>query len=221
MSREPFRRLTAIAAPLRRLNVDTDAIIPGTQLLKVAKGGFGDGLFYNWRHREDGTEEPEFLLNRPPYRDAKILIAGHNFACGSSREVAVWALRDFGFRCVIAPSFGNIFYSNALRNGLLPVVLAEEDCESIADEVEASHGSGLVTVDLEANEIASPSGRTFRFSIPELYRHALLDALDPISATLRFRDDIVAYEKRDRSERSWAYFDSQTSDSGSVEEKDT
>ena len=205
---QPFRELTAVAAPLRRLNVDTDAITPGSQLLKVSvtKEGYGGCLFYNWRHREDGSEEPDFVLNKAPYRHAKILLAGHNFACGSSREVAVWALRDYGFRCVIAPSFGNIFYSNAFKNGLLPVTLGEEDVEAIADEVEHQHGNEPVTVDLEHNHVISPSGRLFVFRVPEIYRQALLDGLDPISATLRFADDIVAFQTQDRRKRAWAYF---------------
>jgi 3-isopropylmalate/(R)-2-methylmalate dehydratase small subunit len=205
---QPFRKVTAVAAPLRRVNVDTDAITPGSQLLKVsvAKNGYGPCLFYNWRHREDGTEEPDFVLNKPAYRTASILLAGHNFACGSSREVAVWALRDYGFRCVIAPSFGNIFYSNALKNGLLPVVLAEEDVEAIADEVEQSKAAGLVTVDLESGEVVSPYGNVYGFKIAENHRQALLHGLDAISATLRFADKIVAFQERDRRRRAWAYF---------------
>ena len=205
---EPFRKLTAVAAPLRRLNVDTDAIIPGAQLLKVSvsKAGFGQGLFYNWRHRADGSEDPAFVLNRPPYREAKILLAGHNFACGSSREVAVWALRDYGFRCVIAPSFGAIFYANTFKNGVLPVILPEEVVESLADEVEQSQGQGLVTVDLEARQVISPSGAAYAFELAEIHRQALLDGLDAISATLRFSDSILAFQKKDRARRPWAYF---------------
>lgn len=205
---QPFRKLTAVAAPLRRVNVDTDAIAPGSQLLKVsvAKSGYGPCLFYNWRHREDGTEEPDFVLNKPAYRTASILLAGHNFACGSSREVAVWALRDYGFRCVIAPSFGNIFYSSAVQNGLLPVVIAEEDVEAVADEVEQSKAAGLVTVDLASCEVVSPYGNVYRFSIAENHRQALLHGLDAISATLRFADRIVAFQQQDRRKRAWAYF---------------
>lgn len=205
---QPFRKLTAVAAPLRRVNVDTDAITPGAQLLKVAvkKDGYGSCLFYNWRHREDGTEEPDFVLNKPAFRTASILLAGHNFACGSSREVAVWALRDYGFRCVIAPSFGNIFYSNALKNGLLPVVIAEEDVEAIADEVEQAKNPGLVTVDLESCRVTSPYGNTYRFRIAENHRQALLHGLDAIAATLRFADRIVAFQEEDRRRRPWAYF---------------
>ena len=206
MSRQAFVRLEAVAAPLRRLNVDTDAIIPGTQLLKVAKGGFGNGLFYNWRHREDGSEDPDFVLNKPQYREAEILLAGHNFACGSSREVAAWALRDYGFRCVIAPSFGNIFYSNALKNGLLPVILPEDEVDAMCDEVEASQGRGKLLVDLPAQTVTSPSGKRLPFRVPDIYRQAMIDALDPISATLRFRDDIISFQNHDRTARHWAYF---------------
>lgn len=205
---KPFKKITAVAAPLRRVNVDTDAITPGAQLLKVSvtKEGYGQCLFYNWRHREDGTEEPQFVLNQEPYRNAEILLAGHNFACGSSREVAVWALRDYGFRCVVAPSFGNIFYSNTFKNGLLPVVIPEEDVEFIAGEVEASRGAGRVTVDLEENKVVSPSGRVFEFRVAEIHRQALLHGLDAISATLRFADEIVRFQAEDRQRRPWAYF---------------
>jgi 3-isopropylmalate/(R)-2-methylmalate dehydratase small subunit len=205
---QAFRRLTAIAAPLRRVNVDTDALSPGSELLKVAvsKRGYGECLFHHWRYREDGTEDPGFVLNREPYRAAGILLAGHNFGCGSSREVAVWALRDYGFRCVIAPSFGNILYGNMLKNGLLPVVLPEDDVERIADEVEARGGVQAVTVDLEANQVLSPSGCVYSFRVPEIYRQALLDGLDAIAATLRFREAILAFQERDRARRPWAYF---------------
>jgi 3-isopropylmalate/(R)-2-methylmalate dehydratase small subunit len=203
---QPFTHLTGVAAPLKRVNVDTDAIIPGAQLLKVAKGGFGQGLFYNWRHQADGSEDPDFVLNKPPYREAKILLAGHNFACGSSREVAAWALRDWGFRAVIAPSYGAIFYANALKNGLLPVIIPEEDVEALAQEVEESQGRGLVGVDLEARVVTSPSGRTFPFTLAENHRQALLHGLEPIAATLRFKDEIVAFQGADRARRPWAYF---------------
>jgi 3-isopropylmalate/(R)-2-methylmalate dehydratase small subunit len=214
-----FRSITSTAAPLRRLNVDTDAIAPGSQLLKVAvtKTGYGACLFYNWRFREDGSEEPEFVLNKPQYRQARILLAGHNFACGSSREVAVWALRDYGFDCVIAPSFGNIFYSNMFKNGLLPVVIREEDVDLLCDEVEASQGTTPVTVDLVLNQVTSPSGRLFAFRIPEIHRQALLDGLDPIAATLRFSKDIVTYQAQDRRKRAWAYFDGPTITDASFE----
>lgn len=204
---QPFRSITGIVAPLRRVNVDTDAISPGSQLLKVsvAKTGYGPCLFYNWRHKEDGAEDPDFVLNKAPYRDATILLAGHNFACGSSREVAVWALRDYGFRCVIAPSFGSIFYANMFKNGLLPVTIDENDVEEIADEIEESQGAHPLTVSLEENRILGPSGTTYEFYVPEIYRRALLKGLDPISATLVFKEDIVEFQKADRVKRAWAY----------------
>ena len=205
---QPFRSITGIAAPLRRVNVDTDAISPGSQLMKVsvAKTGYGPCLFYNWRHREDGTEDPDFVLNKAPYRNATILLAGHNFACGSSREVAVWALRDYGFRCVIAPSFGNIFYANMFKNGLLPVTIDEGEVERIADEIEQAQGARPLTISLEDNRVVSPSGASYEFHVPEIYRHALLEGLDPISATLAFKNEIIAFQTADRTKRAWAYF---------------
>jgi 3-isopropylmalate/(R)-2-methylmalate dehydratase small subunit len=205
---QPFRSITGIAAPLRRVNVDTDAISPGSQLLKVsvAKTGYGACLFYNWRHDEDGTENQDFVLNKAAYRGATILLAGHNFACGSSREVAVWALRDYGFRCVIAPSFGGIFYANMFKNGLLPVTIDEGDVDEIADEIEETQGARPLTVNLETSQVIGPSGKTYQFRVPEIYRRALLDGLDPISATLAFTDDIIGFQAVDRAKRSWAYF---------------
>jgi 3-isopropylmalate/(R)-2-methylmalate dehydratase small subunit len=203
---EPFVRLTAVAVPLMRVNVDTDAIIPGTQLMKmsVSNKGFGWGLFYNWRYREDGSEDPEFVLNTEPYRNGRILIAGQNFACGSSREPAVWALRDYGFRCVIAPSYGSIFYANAPKNGVLPIILREDEVRTLADEVERSNSHEL-SVDLESCEVVSPSQKRYRFSLIEIYRQALLHGLDPIAATLRFSEEIGNFQKVDEKRRSWAY----------------
>lgn len=203
---EPFVRLTAVALPLMRVNVDTDAIIPGTQIMKmsVSNQGFGSGLFYNWRYRADGAEEPEFVLNKAEYRASKILLAGHNFACGSSREPAVWALRDYGIRCVIAPSYGNIFYANAPKNGVLPVVLPERDVIAIAGEVEKSAAHEL-TVDLEACEVISPAQNRHPFRLIELYRQGLLKGLDPIAATLHFSADIANFQAADAIRRPWAY----------------
>jgi 3-isopropylmalate/(R)-2-methylmalate dehydratase small subunit len=206
MIMEPFVRLTAIAVPLMRKNVDTDAIIPGTQIMKmsVSNQGFGGTLFYNWRYRADGSEDPDFILHIEPFRRGKILIAGQNFACGSSREPAVWALRDYGFRCVIAPSFGNIFYANAPKNGVLPVILPEAEVEALAAEVGRSNSHEL-TVDLERCEVISPEQNHHRFGLIEIYRQALLHGLDPIAATLRFSDDIAQFQKIDEGRRSWAY----------------
>jgi len=204
----PFRVHTGIAAPLLRVNVDTDCIIPGSELLQVAKTGFGEGLFAGWRYVKgpgDRTEDPDFVLNREPYRKATILLAGRNFACGSSRETAVWALRDFGFRAVIAPSFGFIFYANCFQNGVLAVELDDSAVEALARQVEESGGQAPVTVDLETCRVIAPDGRALGFTIAENYRLALLEGRDFIDTTLAFADDIAAYERRDRERRPWIH----------------
>jgi 3-isopropylmalate/(R)-2-methylmalate dehydratase small subunit len=203
---ERFTRLTGVAAPLMRHNVDTDAIIPGRELMKVTKTGYAEGLFANWRYTDgDRAEDPDFVLNRQPYRKAVILLAGHNFACGSSREVAAWALRDFGIRCVIAPSYGHIFHANCFRNSMLPVTLPIEQVEAIAAQVEQSGGRKPVTVDLESCTVTAPDGQQFSFTLAELARTALLEGLDAISSTLRYADRIAAYQARDRVRRPWVY----------------
>jgi 3-isopropylmalate/(R)-2-methylmalate dehydratase small subunit len=203
---ERFTSLTGVAAPLMRHNVDTDAIIPGRELMKVSKTGFAEGLFANWRYSDgERKEDPGFLLNRSPYRQAVILLAGHNFACGSSREVAAWALRDFGIRCVIAPSYGHIFHANCFRNGMLPVTLPIAQVEAIAAQVEQSGGQQPVTVDLESCTVTAPDGQRFPFTLADLHRTALLEGLDAISSTLRHADRIAAYQARDRARRPWVY----------------
>ena len=205
----PFRVHTGIAAPLLRVNVDTDCVIPGSELLKVAKTGFGEGLFAGWRYAKgaggDRTEDPTFVLNREPYRGATILLAGRNFACGSSRETAVWALRDFGFRAVIAPSFGFIFYANCFQNGVLAVELDDSAVEALARQVEESGGHAPLTVDLETCRVVAPDGRELGFTIAENYRLALLEGRDFIDTTLAFADDIAAFERRDRQRRPWIH----------------
>jgi len=206
----PFGVHTGIAAPLLRVNVDTDCIIPGSELLKVAKTGFGEGLFAGWRYAkgagsEDRTENLDFVLNRDPYRKATILLAGRNFACGSSRETAVWALRDFGFRCVIAPSFGFIFYANCFQNGVLAVELEDAAVEMLAREIEDSGGRATLTVDLERCRVIAPDGRELAFTIAENYRLALLDGRDFIDTTLAFEDEIASFERHDRERRPWIH----------------
>jgi 3-isopropylmalate/(R)-2-methylmalate dehydratase small subunit len=205
-----FTKLTGVAAPLMRDNVDTDAIIPGSQLLFVGKSGFSSGLFAEWRYdnasREDRKENPDFLLNHEPYRDAKILLAGVNFACGSSREPAVWALRDFGIRCIIAESYGHIFYASCFKNGLLPVTLPLEQVEELARQVNDSEGRDSVTVDLIESTVIAPDGQHFGFEVADMYRNALLEGLDDISATLRYKDEFDEFRQRDRRKRPWIYF---------------
>lgn len=155
---EPFTVLEGIAAPLLRPNINTDIVIRIERLRDLDQDKLGPYAFESWRYHRDGTEDPSFVLNRPPYRDARILIAGENFACGSSREAAVWALQGFGIRCVVAPSFGPIFFNNCFQNGVLPVVLPAKAVESLAAEVEATQGKGRVTIDLHRCVVVSPSG---------------------------------------------------------------
>ena len=206
---DKFIRLTAVAAPLLRSNIDTDAITPGDRLLRVQKTGYADALFANWRLQlsEDGQhrENPDFVLNQQPYDKAGILLAGPNFGCGSSRETAVWALRDWGIKTVIAPSFGAIFQANCFKNGLLPVVLPFEQIQTIAEQVFASDGEGKVTVDLQEGTVESPLGSSYSFSISEYQRAVLLKGLDPISAALLYREEIDVFQTRDGANRPWVY----------------
>jgi 3-isopropylmalate/(R)-2-methylmalate dehydratase small subunit len=206
---EPFRVHRGIAAPILRPNIDTDCVIPGNELLMVQKAGFGLGLFSTWRYTKvaDGerVENPDFILNREPYRRATILLAGRNFACGSSREPAVWALRDYGFRCVIAPSYGFIFYANCFKNGVLAVELPDADVERIARQVEDSGGRAEVTVDLERCRVIAPDGGELPFEVAENFRVGLLEGKDAIDSTLAFEADIDAFERRDRERRPWIH----------------
>lgn len=206
---QPFSRITAIAAPLLRANIDTDVIIPGDQFISAGPEGFGAGLFANWRYRvaADGSraEMPDFVLNQSPYRDAQILLAGPNFACGSSREAAVWALWDWGIRVVIAPSFGNIFYANCFRRGLLPIVLREEAVESIAEQVSRDPARNRVTVDLEASTVTAPLGSVHPFAIGRFYRGTLLKGLNAVAAVLEYATAIDRFQADDRVRRPWIY----------------
>lgn len=202
---EPFRTLEAIAAPLRRINIDTDAIIPSREMKRVSKDGLGDGLFAGWRYTQAGgrEENPEFVLNQRPYRDARILLAGDNFGCGSSREHAVWALKEWGIRAIVAPSFGAIFAANCVRNGLLPLVLDDDRVAALADHVSQDPAGHRVTIDLEARTLSAGSLH-YSFDIGEGERQMLLEGLDPIALTLRHASDIDAFEARDREARPWA-----------------
>lgn len=203
---EKFTIITGIAAPFMRRNIDTDAIIPGKELMKLAKSGYGGGLFGQWRYIDGKRKEnPDFILNKPTYRKAIILLAGANFGCGSSREAAVWALRDFGIRCVLASSFGSIFYYNCFKNSLLPVILPDNQVEELARQVEQSDGSGLVIVDLESCRVIAPNGQIFQFTVNKLQREMLLEGLDAIDATLRFEHEINAFQANDKLKRPWIY----------------
>jgi 3-isopropylmalate/(R)-2-methylmalate dehydratase small subunit len=203
---EKFTRLTAVAAPLLRINVDTDAIIPSREMKKVGKTGLAGGLFAGWRYLAPGSrdEDPAFVLNQPAYRAARILLTGLNFGCGSSREHAVWALHEWGIRCVIAPSYGAIFYGNCVRNGILPVVLDNARIEALAAEV-GRDPARPVTVDLVECRITAPDGSTVPFEVPPGDREVLLEGLDGIAVTLKRGAAIDDFAATDRTRRPWIY----------------
>ena len=205
---EPFTILTAVAAPLIRDNIDTDAIIPSREMKTVAKDGLSDGLFAGWRYLGIGGREPDrgFVLNDPAYAGARILLAGDNFGCGSSREHAVWALAEYGFRAILAPSFSPIFAANCVRNGLAPVVLAAAAVGHIAEQVEAEPQAKQVTVDLVRGVVIAPDGAESRFELEAEAREMLLEGLDGIDLTLKSKDRIAAFRANDRLIRPWIYF---------------
>ena len=201
---EPFRTLRGVAAPLMRQNVDTDVIIRVERLVGLERDALGPWAFESWRYGPDGAERPDFVLNQEPYRRAPILVAGDNFGCGSSREGAVWALVGQGIRCVIAPSFGDIFYGNCFQNGVLPINLPRQEVEALADEAKAAPEAEW-TIDLVARAITTPSGRQVPFAIDPQRREMLLDGLDQIGVTRRREAEIAAFQARDRRERPWIY----------------
>ena len=204
---DKFSTLTAIAAPLLRINVDTDAIIPSREMKRVSKDGLSEGLFAGWRYRTPGSREenPDFILNQEPYRHARILLSGINFGCGSSREHAVWALHEWGIRAIIAPSFGSIFQGNCVRNGIVPVVLENPIVESLAGQVAAGSGKHQLTVDLVASVVIAPDGLRHAFSVAKADREMLLEGLDSIAVTLKRDIEILAFRERDRTQRPWIY----------------
>lgn len=191
---EPFKKITSVVAPLDRVNVDTDAIIPKQFLKRIERTGFGQFLFYEWRFDEQENINPDFELNKPRYADAHILIARNNFGCGSSREHAPWALLDYGFNVVIAPSFADIFHNNCFKNGILPIVLPEETVDQLFKNVAEKEGYQL-TVDLENNKISDDEGLDISFSVNPYRRECLLQGLDDIGVTLMQEDKISEYEK--------------------------
>jgi 3-isopropylmalate/(R)-2-methylmalate dehydratase small subunit len=199
---EKFTTLTAIAAPLPLANVDTDKIIPARFLKTIKRTGLGVHLFDTLRYDDAGNERPDFVLNRAPYRQAEILVAHENFGCGSSREHAPWALLDFGIRCVIAPDFADIFHNNCFKNGVLPIRLPREICDTLMQDARLG-GNARLTVDLERQVIVRPNGETIRFEIDPFRRYLLLNGLDDIGQTLQHAPQIDAYERRQREEQSW------------------
>ena len=194
---EPFRVHQGIVAPLDRVNVDTDQIIPKQFLKRIERTGFGRFLFFDWRFIDGVRPDPDFELNAERYQGASILLTRDNFGCGSSREHAPWALLDYGFRAIIAPSYADIFYNNCFQNGILPVVLPSEAVDQLFDATAKTPGYTL-TVDLEKQEVRDASGLTFAFEIDEYRRHCLLEGLDNIALTLQYEDAITAYEEKRR-----------------------
>lgn len=201
---EPFSQHTGVLAPLDRANVDTDAIIPKQFLRKIERTGFGKHLFHEWRYLDyEGTREnPELVLNRPDYRSASILLARDNFGCGSSREHAPWALGDFGFRVIVAPSFADIFYNNRTKNGILPIRLKPSQVDELFAELGASPGLSA-TADLPVQTLSGPNGKSYAFEIDSFAKYCLINGLDQIGWTLQFEDRISAYETKLQDTRSW------------------
>jgi 3-isopropylmalate/(R)-2-methylmalate dehydratase small subunit len=210
---QAFTILSGLVAPLDRANVDTDAIIPKQFLKSIRRSGFGPNLFDEWRYLDHGEPEQDcsnrplnqaFILNQPRYKNAQILLARKNFGCGSSREHAPWALLDYGFRAVIAPSFADIFFNNCFKNGILPIILTEEDIEQLFQAVFANEGYQL-TVDLEKQQVISPDNKIFPFSVDEFRKHCLLNGLDDIGLTLQHADDIRRYESNRKQITPWLF----------------
>jgi 3-isopropylmalate/(R)-2-methylmalate dehydratase small subunit len=200
---EPFTKLEGVAAPLKIVNVDTDKIIPKQYLKTIKRTGLGQGLFAELRYDDEGNERPEFVLNQPAYRHAKILVAGDNFGCGSSREHAPWALLDFGIRCVISTSFADIFYNNCFKNGILPITVTPDQLDLLFDDAERGANATL-TVDLENQVIRGPDGGTITFDIDPFRKHCLLNGLDDVGLTMAKKPVIDGFESRLAEVRPWA-----------------
>jgi 3-isopropylmalate/(R)-2-methylmalate dehydratase small subunit len=199
---QKFTSLTGVAAPLDIRNVDTDMIIPKQYLKTIKRTGLGAGLFAELRYKDDGSENPDFVLNKPAYRKAQILVAEDNFGCGSSREHAPWALLDFGISCVISTSFADIFYNNCFKNGILPIVVSPEDLEKLLDDARRGANATL-SIDLEKQEIRGPDGGRISFDIDPFRKHCLLNGLDDIGLSLKKADKIESFEARAKAQRPW------------------
>ena len=204
--RKKFLSLSTAGVPLDRVNVDTDAIIPARYLKTIKRTGLGEGLFFAWRFDMDGKERPDFPLNHPSFRGGEVLVAGENFGCGSSREHAVWALMDFGFRAVIAPSFSDIFHNNCLKNGMLPVTLPAAEVRSMIDALLAAPG-GKVQVDLVAQTVTGPNGDVHPFGVASFAKACLLEGLDEIALTLASAGEIDRYERERKKATPWLFLD--------------
>jgi 3-isopropylmalate/(R)-2-methylmalate dehydratase small subunit len=200
---QKFDTLTGVAAPMPIINVDTDMIIPKQYLKTIKRTGLGTGLFSEMRYLDDGSENPDFVLNKPAYRKAEVLVAGDNFGCGSSREHAPWALLDFGIRCVISTSFADIFYNNCFKNGILPIVVTADELKLLMDDAERGSNATL-TIDLASQTIKGPDGGTVHFEVDAFKKHCLLNGLDDIGLTLEKASAITAFEAKVGAERPWA-----------------
>ena len=200
---DKFDKLEGVAAPLRIVNVDTDMIIPKQYLKTIKRTGLGIGLFSELRYMDDGSENPEFVLNKPAYRKAKIIVADNNFGCGSSREHAPWALMDYGIRCVISTQFGDIFYNNCFKNGVLPIKVSTEDLEKLFDDAERGANATL-SIDLEKQEIRGPDGGVVKFDIDPHRKHCMLNGLDDIGQTKQKQAKIDGFEEKSKAARPWA-----------------
>ena len=200
---EKFEKLAGVAAPMPLVNIDTDMIIPKVFLKTIKRSGLGVNLFDEMRYDREGNEKPDFVLNKPQYRDAKILVAGDNFGCGSSREHAPWAIADFGIKCVISTSFADIFYNNCFKNGILPLVLPEDEVDTLMKDAEKGANS-IIEVDLENQTIVSSDGEIFRFDVDPFKKHCLLNGLDDIGLTMEKENHITAYEAKASQQFPWA-----------------
>jgi len=199
---EKFDKLTSVAAPLPLINVDTDMIIPARFLKTIKRTGLGADLFSTLRFNEDGTDRKDFVLNKPAYKDAEILIVGENFGCGSSREHAPWALMDYGIKCIIGTSFADIFFNNSSKNGILLIKLSKEEVDQLMNEAERG-ANATISVDLEAQEITGPDGGVITFEVDEFKKHCLLNGLDDIGLTLQKADKIEKFEANQRITQPW------------------
>lgn len=199
---EKFTKIQGVAAPMPLVNIDTDMIIPKVFLKSIQRTGFGKNLFDEMRYNRDGTEIEDFVLNKPQYRNAEILVAGDNFGCGSSREHAPWAIADFGIKCIVSTSFADIFYNNSFKNGILPIVLPQEQVDILMADAEKGENARM-TVDLEAQEITTSDGEVIKFDVDPFKKHCLLNGLDDIGLTLEKADSIKTFETKAAQERPW------------------
>ncbi len=199
---QPFKHLTGVAAPLPMVNVDTDMIIPKQFLKTIKREGLGEGLFFEMKTKADGSQNPDFVLNKPAYQKAQIIVAGDNFGCGSSREHAPWALMDFGIKCVIAPSFGDIFFNNSFKNGMLPIRLPQEQIDKLMDDAK-NGANAVITIDLESQEIQRPDGEKIHFDVDPFRKQCLLNGWDDIGLTMRHEKKITDYEAQHKQNQPW------------------